>query len=185
MSAFNIADIRRRMEGALTSLTQEFSGLRTGRASTGLVDHLQVEVYGSMMPLKQVASISTPESRMITVQVWDQSQVKSVEKAIANAGLGLNPQTEGNVIRLPLPELSEERRKELVKVAHKYAEDAKISVRNVRRDGMDTLKKLEKDGKITEDEHRRSGEEVQKATDDVVKKVDTLLAAKEKEILHV
>ncbi|MCC7260674.1 MAG: ribosome recycling factor [Alphaproteobacteria bacterium] len=185
MSAFNIADIRRRMEGALASLTQEFSGLRTGRASTGLVDHLQVEVYGSMMPLKQVASISTPESRMITVQVWDQSQVKSVEKAIANAGLGLNPQTEGNVIRLPLPELSEERRKELVKVAHKYAEDAKISVRNVRRDGMDTLKKLEKDGKITEDDHRRSGEEVQKATDEVVKKVDALLASKEKEILHV
>ena len=183
--AFNIADLRRRMEGAFQVLQGEFSGLRTGRASTSMLEPVQVEAYGTKMPINQVGTVSVPEPRLLTVQVWDASIAKSVEKAIREAGLGLNPQPEGNLIRVPIPALNEERRKELTKVAGKYAEQARVSIRNVRRDGMDLLKTLEKDGDISEDEQERKSEEVQKLTDDFVKKVDTMLADKEKDIMTV
>ena len=178
-------DLKRRMEGALNAFSKELGGLRTGRASTALVDGVNVEAYGGLMPLNQVASISVPEPRLITVQVWDGSMVQAVEKAIQNANLGLNPATEGQLIRLPIPDLTEERRKELVKVASQYAEHAKVSVRNVRRDGMESLKKAEKSGEISEDELHSESEEVQKITDDFVKKIDEALKSKEAEILKV
>jgi ribosome recycling factor len=178
-------EIQKRMEGALASLQHEFAGLRTGRASANLLDHIQVEAYGSMMPMNQVGTVSAPEPRMLVVQVWDKSMVKAVEKAIANANLGVNPAADGQLVRVPMPALSEERRKELSKIAGKYAESAKVAVRNVRRDGMDELKAQERSKQITEDEHRKQSEQIQKLTDDYVKKVDDLLAAKEKDIMSV
>jgi ribosome recycling factor len=181
----NLDELKRRMQGALQVLKQELGGLRTGRASASLVDHIHVEAYGSHMPLNQVATISVPEPRMISVQVWDRSMVHAVEKAISASNLGLSPQTEGQVIRLRIPELNEDRRKELAKVAHKYAETARVAVRHVRRDGLENLKKMEKDHAISEDEHKRHGDAVQKATDQAIADVDHALAAKEKEIMTV
>jgi ribosome recycling factor len=181
----DLAELKRRMQGALQVLKQELSGLRTGRASANLLEPVQVEAYGTRMPLNQLATVSVPEARMISVQVWDRSMVHAVEKAIMAANLGLTPSTEGQVLRLRIPELNTERRKELVKVAHKYAEDARIAVRHVRRDGMEVLKKLEKDHKISQDDHKRHDGEVQKATDQAIADIDHALAAKEKEILTV
>ncbi|TAE33389.1 MAG: ribosome recycling factor [Alphaproteobacteria bacterium] len=181
----NVKEYTKRMDGALASLTHEFGGLRTGRASTNLLDSVVVEAYGSRMPISQVGTVNVPESRLLTVQVWDNSMVKAVEKAIANAGLGVNPSVDGQTIRVPLPALTEERRKELVKLAGKYAEHGRIAVRNVRRDGMDEIKKAEKDSKISEDEQRKLSDELQKMTDDYVKKIDTMLEQKEKDIMQV
>lgn len=178
-------DLNRRMENAVEVLKKEFSGLRSGRASTSLLEPVMVEAYGQHMPITQCGTIGVPEPRMLTVQVWDKSQVKAVEKAIRESGLGLNPQVDGQIIRVPIPALNEERRKELQKVAGKYAEQARVSVRNVRRDGMDTLKKLGKDGHLSEDEIRGHEKEIQAFTDDTIKKVDDALASKEKEILQV
>lgn len=183
--SYNKQDIQRRMEGAVEALQKEFSGLRTGRASASLLDPVIVDMYGSKMPLNQVGTISVPESRLISVQVWDASAVKSVEKAIRDAGLGLNPMPDGNNIRIPIPDLNEERRKELTKIAGKYSETARISVRNVRKDGMDAVKKMEKDGDISEDELKRLSDEVQKLTDDTIKEIDTLLSDKESDIMTV
>src|SRR6202047_2349203 len=168
----DLNDLKRRMQGAVQTLKQELGGLRTGRASASLLDPIQVEAYGSNMPLNQLATVSVPEPRLISVQVWDRSMVHAVEKAISAANLGLTPATEGQVIRLRIPELNEERRKELVKVAHKYAEAARIAVRHVRRDGLDLLKRLEKDHKISEDDGKRSSGEVQKATDAMITEID-------------
>jgi ribosome recycling factor len=184
-NAFDLNDLKRRMQGALASLKQELSGLRTGRASTALLDHIQVEAYGSHMPLNQLATISAPEPRLLNVQVWDRSMVHAVEKAISAANLGLTPTTEGQVLKLRIPELNEERRREIVKVAHKYAEAARVAVRHVRRDGLDLLKKLEKDHNISEDDHERHSTEVQKATDASIAEVEKMLAGKEKEIMTV
>jgi len=181
----DLAELKRRMHGALVVLKQELAGLRTGRASPHLLDPVQVDAYGTHMPLNQVATISVPEPRLINVQVWDRSLVHAVEKAIINANLGLSPATEGQLLRLRIPELNEERRKELVKVAHKYAENARVAVRHVRRDGLDVLKRLEKDHKISEDDHKHQGDLVQKATDEAISEVDQALAAKEKEIMTV
>ncbi len=178
-------DLKRRMGGAVDVLQKELSGLRTGRASASLLDPIVVDLYGSKMPLNQVGTISVPEPRMLSVQVWDASAVKAVEKAIRDGGLGLNPMPEGNNIRIPIPDLNEERRQELTKVAGKYAENTRISVRNVRRDGMDSLKKMEKDSEITEDDLKRLSDEVQKLTDDSIKSIDTMLADKEKDIMTV
>jgi ribosome recycling factor len=178
-------ELKRRMTGALQVLKQELGGLRTGRASATLLDPVQVEAYGSHMPLNQLATVSVPEARLITVQVWDRSMVHAVEKAISASNLGLSPSTEGQMLRLRIPELNEERRKDLVKVAHKYAEAAKVAVRHVRRDGLDVLKKLEKDHQISEDDGKRSSEQIQKATDDAIAELDRMLATKEKEILTV
>ncbi len=177
------SDLQRRMQGAIDALKHDLAGLRTGRASTALVDAVQVDVYGSHMPLNQVATVSVPEPRMLTVQVWDRSNVQSVEKAIRSAGLGLNPITDGQLVRLPIPDLTEERRKELAKLAGQYAEKAKIAVRNVRRDGMDQLKQDEKKHAISEDERKRLEVDVQKLTDDTIKDIDDLADSKEKEIL--
>ena len=177
------SDLQRRMHGALDALKQDLAGLRTGRASTALLDPVQVEVYGSHMPLNQVATVAVPEPRMLSVQVWDRSNVQPVEKAIRSAGLGLNPITDGQTIRLPIPELTEERRKELAKLVGQYAEKAKVAVRNVRRDGMEHLKSDEKKHQISEDERKRLETEVQKLTDDTIKEIDEAAAAKEKEIL--
>lgn len=174
-------DILRRMEGAVDVLQKEFGGLRTGRASVNLLDPVMVDAYGSKMPLSQVGTVTVPEPRMLAVQVWDAGLVKATEKAIRDSGLGLNPMPEGNTIRIPLPDLTEERRKELQKVAGKYAEAARISVRNVRRDGMDAIKK----GGAPEDEQKRQSDEVQKMTDEIIKKIDTMLADKEKDIMKV
>jgi ribosome recycling factor len=181
----DLAELKRRMHGAVTVLKQELAGLRTGRASAHLLDPVQVDAYGTHMPINQVASVNVPEPRLITVQVWDKALVHAVEKAIVNANLGLSPATEGQVLRLRIPELNEERRKELVKVAHKYAESARIAVRHVRRDGLEILKKLEKDHKISEDDHKHEADLVQKATDQTIVEIDQALAAKEKEILTV
>lgn len=181
----DLNEIKRRMQGALAVLKTELSGLRTGRASAHLLDPVQVDAYGSHMPINQVATVSVPEPRMISVAVWDKSLVHAVEKAITNANLGLNPQTEGQTIRLRIPELNEERRKELVKVAHKYAESARVAVRHVRRDALDVIKKLEKDHKISEDDQERMSGEIQKATDQMIHDVDQMLGTKEKEILTV
>lgn len=178
-------DLMRRMDGAIEALRKEFSGLRTGRASTALLENVVVDAYGSKMPMNQVASVSVPEPRLLTVQVWDNSLVKEAEKAIRESDLGLNPQTEGNLIRVPIPELSEERRVELTKVAAKFGEQARVAVRNVRRDGMDTLKKNEKDGDISKDEQRDRGEDIQKLTDEHIEIIDKMLAEKEQEILQV
>ena len=183
MPAYDKNDINRRMHGALEVLKHELAGLRTGRASTALLDPIQVEVYGANMPLNQVATVSVPEPRLISVQVWDRSNVGPVEKAIRNAGLGINPITDGQMIRLPIPDLTEERRKELAKLASQYAEKARIAVRNVRRDGNDSLKTDEKKGEISEDEHKRLETEVQKLTDATIAEIDVTAHAKEKEIL--
>lgn len=182
---FDMGDLKRRMQGAVGALKHELGGLRTGRASASMLEPVQVDAYGSHMPLNQLATVSVPEPRMISVQVWDKSMVKAVEKAIVDSNLGLSPATEGQVLRLRIPELNEERRKELVKVAHKYAEAAKVAVRHVRRDGLDVLKKLEKGHEISEDEQERLAGDVQKATDGTVTEIDQLLASKEKEILTV
>ena len=184
-ATYDLNELKRRMHGAVQVLKQELGGLRTGRASASLLDHVQVEAYGTHMPLNQLATISVPEPRLISVQVWDKSMVHAVEKAILAANLGLNPATEGQVLRLRIPELNEERRKELVKVAHKYAETARVAVRHVRRDGLDALKKSEKDGKISRDDHDRMAGEVQKATDQTIQEVDQALAGKEREIMTV
>ena len=178
-------DLDRRMDGAFDVLKKEFAGLRTGRASTHLLDAVVVEAYGQEMPLNQVGTVGVPEPRMITVQVWDNGLVKAVEKAIRDAGLGLNPSPDGQLIRCPVPMLTEERRTELTKVAGKYAEQARVSVRNVRRDGMDKLKKMEKDGDISSDEQHDHADEIQALTDDWIKKIDDALETKEKEIMQV
>jgi ribosome recycling factor len=185
MTDARLNEFSRRMDGALEALHKEFTGLRTGRASAHLLDQIKVMAYGNSMPLNQVGTVNVPEPRMITVQVWDRGLTREVEKAIRDAGLGLNPASDGQLVRVPIPELSQERRTELSKIAHKYAEQARVAVRNVRRDGMEFLKKQEKDGKISEDEHRKLHDEVQKLTDGHVKKVDDTLAAKEKEIMQV
>lgn len=185
MSDFDLNDIERRMEGAISTLTGEFASLRTGRASVGILDPVMVEAYGSSMPLNQVGTVSVPESRMLAVSVWDKSMVAAVDKAIRNSGLGLNPAVDGTLIRIPLPDLNEERRRELSKVAAKYAEQTRVAIRNVRRDGMDKLKKMEKDSEISQDEHKAYGEDIQAVTDKLIKLVDSMLANKEKEIMQV
>ena len=178
-------ELDRRMKGAAATLKSELAGLRTGRASAALLDPVKVEAYGNIVPVNQVGSISTPEARMITMQVWDKGLAKAVDKAIRDAGLGLNPQMDGQLLRIPLPELNQERRKELSKLAAKYAEAARVAVRNVRRDGMDLLKKLEKDGKIGQDDQHTKGDELQKLTDAHIKDIDGALHAKEQEIMQV
>jgi ribosome recycling factor len=183
--AFDLNELKRKMEAGVESLKKEFSGLRSGRASTGMLDPIMVDSYGSMMPLNQVANISTPEPRTLTVTVWDRSMVAAVEKAIRDSGLGLNPNTEGATIRLSIPPMTEERRKEMVKVAAKYMEAAKVAIRNVRREGMEQLKKDEKDKLIAEDQRERSEKDVQKATDEAIAKVDLTMEHKEKEIMEV
>ncbi|HEY7977465.1 MAG TPA: ribosome recycling factor [Rhizomicrobium sp.] len=178
-------ELSRRMDGAVSTVKSELNGLRTGRASAALLDPVKVDAYGNVSPINQVGTVGTPEPRLITVQVWDKGLVKAVDKAIRDAGLGLNPQTDGQLIRIPLPELNEERRKELVKLAHKYAEAARVAVRNVRRDGMDALKKAEKEGKIGQDEHHKLGDELQKLTDGHIRDIDQTLQGKEQEIMQV
>lgn len=183
MAKYDKADIERRMAGAVESLKGDLGGLRTGRANTSLLDPVVVEVYGSMMPLNQVATVSAPEPRMLSVQVWDKANLTAVEKGIAKANLGLNPMIDGQTLRLPLPDLTQDRRKELAKLAGNYAEQAKIAIRNVRRDGMEDLKTDEKKKEIGEDDRKRGEEEVQKLTDKYVAQADEAAAAKEKEIL--
>ena len=178
-------DLVRRMDGAIEVLRREFSGLRTGRATPSLLEPVMVEAYGSEMPLNQIATINVSEPRMLSVQVWDKNMVKPVEKAILNADLGLNPMADGQLLRVPIPELNEERREELSRVAAKYAEQARIAVRNVRRDGMDTLKRMEKEGDLSQDEHHLWGGEIQSITDQHVAKVDEMLHAKQEEIMQV
>src|SRR6201997_2014361 len=180
-----LTDLRRRMDGALEVLRKEFGGLRTGRASASLLEPIMVSAYGNTVPLNQVASINVPEPRLITVQVWDRGVVKAVDKAIRESGLDLNPQTEGQTIRVPIPDLNEERRRNLTRVAAKYAEQARVSVRNVRRDGIEALRRLEKDGEISQDEHRKVEKDIQQLTDDRIKRIDETLAQKDKEILQV
>ena len=180
-----LKDLRRRMDGAIEVLRKEFGGLRTGRASASLLEPVTVPAYGGTVPLSQVASVNVPEPRMISVQVWDRNVVKAVDKAIREAGLGLNPQTEGQVIRVPIPELNEERRRELTRVAAKYAEDARVAVRKVRQHGMEALRRLEKDGDISQDEHRKLEKDIQHLTDDHIKRIDETLTQKDKEILQV
>ena len=182
---FDISDLKRRMEGAIASLKHELGGLRTGRASASLIEPVHVEAYGQSMPLNQVATISVPESRMLSVQVWDKGMVNAVDKAIRDANLGLSPTVEGQVLRIRIPELNEQRRKEMAKVAHKYAEEARVAVRHVRRDGIDGLKKSLKDKLIGEDEEKRHETEVQKLTDQIIVEIDRALADKEKEIMQV
>jgi ribosome recycling factor len=181
----DLKELERRMDGALKTLHHEFAGLRTGRASPNLLDMITVDAYGSPTPLNQVGNVTAPEPRMLSVTVWDKSMVKAVEKAIRESNLGLNPAVDGSLIRVPIPPLSEERRKEMVKVAGKYTEAAKVAVRNVRRDGMDALKASEKKGDISEDEHRKKSDQIQKLTDDFVKKIDEALVVKEKDIMSV
>lgn len=179
----DINELRRRMDGALKSLHQEFSGLRTGRANAALLDHIQVDAYGSMVALNTVSNISVPEPHLLSVQVWDKGVVKGVEKAINAAGLGVNAIADGTTVRVPIPPLSQERRVELTKIASKYAESGKVAVRNIRRDGNEALKKLEKDGEISKDEHKKREGDIQKLTDEFIKKIDDALAVKDKEIL--
>ncbi len=183
--SYDLQDLKRRMDGAFDMLKKEFTGLRTGRASANLLDSVVVDMYGSKMPLNQVGTVTVPEPRMLSVQVWDAGAVKSVEKAIRDSGLGLNPMPDGTNIRIPVPDLNEERRQQLVKIAGKLSESARISVRNVRRDGMDNVKKMEKAGDITEDNLKRYSEEIQKATDEIIKSIDDMLVAKEKDIMTV
>lgn len=185
LTTFDEAEIERRMWAAVEALKREFSGLRTGRASANLLDPVQVTVYGARMPLNQVATVSVPEPRMISVQVWDRGNVNAVDKAIREANLGLNPIMDGQILRLPIPALTADRRQELVKLAHKYAEQSKVAIRNARREAMDLLKKLEKGGEISQDDHRTNADKVQEMTDRLVKEVDTTLAAKETEIQKV
>ena len=181
----DIDDLERRMSGAIEALKREFAGLRTGRASTSLLEPLTVEAYGSEMPINQVATLGAPEPRMLTVQVWDRSNVKAVERAIRESALGLNPASDGQLIRVPIPELSEERRTELARVAHRYAEQARVAVRNVRRDGMDKLKRMERAGDLSQDEQHLWSEEVQELTDRFVKEIDSAVETKESEIMQV
>ncbi len=181
----DIDDLMRRMDGAIEVLRKEFAGLRTGRASPSLLEPLTVEAYGSQMPISQLATISVPEPRMLAVQVWDTANTKLVEKAIRDAGLGLNPMTEGQLVRIPIPDLNEERREELGRVAGKYAEQAKIAVRNVRRDGMDKLKRMEKESELSEDDHRLWGDDIETLTNEHVKKIDDMLNTKQHEIMQV
>lgn len=181
----DVADLQRRMDGALEALRREFQGLRTGRASTSLLEPVTVEAYGARMPINQVATLGAPEPRLLTVTVWDKGLASAVEKAIREANLGLNPQRDGQLLRIPIPELSEERRRELVKVAHRYAEQAKVAVRNVRRDGMEMLKRMEREGEISQDEHRVWSDEIQEMTDRHIKLIDEALAHKEHEIMQV
>lgn len=185
MAGFDKDELNRRMNGAVATLKSEFAGLRTGRASAALLDPVNVDAYGSSMPIAQVGTVGVPEPRLLTVQVWDKALVKAVDKAIRDAGLGLNPQIDGQLLRIPIPELNEERRKELAKLASKYTEQARIAVRNVRRDGMEILKKLEKDHKIGQDEHHKFAEELQKMTDSHIRDIDQLLHSKEQEIMQV
>ncbi len=182
---YNKDEMGRRMKGVVAALKGEFGGLRTGRASPTLLDPVTVEAYGNQMPISQLGTVSAPEARLLTVQVWDRSMVKAVDKAVRDAGLGLNPQVDGQILRIPIPELNEERRKELAKLAHKYAEQGRVAVRNVRRDGMEILKKLEKDHKIGQDEHHKLGDELQKLTDAHIKEIDQMLHGKEQEIMQV
>jgi len=185
MSKFDLKDLERRMQGALNVLKQEFGGLRTGRANASILDPVTVDAYGTPMPLNQLATITVPEPRMISVQVWDRSQVEAADKAIRDSGLGLNPIGEGQVLRIPIPELNEERRLEIAKQAAKYAEQARVAVRNVRRDGMDQLKRQEKEGEMGQDEQHTHGAEVQEITDAIIKEIDEALAAKETEITQI
>ncbi|HYM31937.1 MAG TPA: ribosome recycling factor [Candidatus Cybelea sp.] len=185
MSDFDIDDIERRMHKALDVLKHEFAGLRTGRASASLLEPVVVHAYGADMPLNQVATINVPEPRMLTVQVWDKGNVQAVDKAIRSASLGLNPAVDGQLIRVPIPELSQQRRQELTKIAANYAEQARVAVRNVRRDGMDKLKHLERDHEMSEDDHKLWADEVQQLTDDTVAKIDEALGHKQKEIMQV
>ncbi|HEX2020430.1 MAG TPA: ribosome recycling factor [Aurantimonas sp.] len=185
MAELDLNELKRRMDGAISSLKSDLGGLRTGRASPSLLDPITVEAYGNQMPLNQVANVTAPEARMVAVTVWDKQMVGKVERAIRESSLGLNPITDGTTLRIPLPELNEQRRKELVKVAQQYGESAKIAVRHVRRDGMDTLKKLEKDGEMGQDESRQTSERVQKMTDDTIAEIDNLLTVKEAEIMQV
>lgn len=182
---FDLPDLKRRMTGAVQTLKHELGGLRTGRASASLIEPIEVEAYGQKMPINTVATISVPESRMLSVQVWDKSMVGAVERAIRDSNLGLSPTTEGQILRIRIPELNEQRRKEMVKIANRYTEEARVAVRHVRRDGIDTLKKSLKDKAISEDEEKRHEAEVQKATDAFVTDIDQILAAKEKEIMQV
>jgi len=184
-ATFDIKDLDRRMRGVQDTLKREFAGLRTGRASASLLDPVVVTVYGAKMPLNQVATVSVPDARTISVQVWDKSQVQAVDRAIRESNLGLNPIADGTLLRLPIPPLNAERRQELAKIAHKYAEHARVGMRNVRRDGMELLKKLEKDGAMSEDEHRKNSHKVQELTDKLIKDVDQMLVAKEAEIKQV
>jgi ribosome recycling factor len=183
--AFSLDEMKTRMQKSIASLRDELTGLRTGRASASLLEPVMVEAYGTKMPLNQVATVTVPEPRLLSVQVWDRSMASAVDKAIRNSGLGLNPATEGATIRVPLPELNEERRRELTKVAHNYAEQARVAVRHIRRDGMDLLKRLEKDGAMSQDESRAKADQVQKATDGAIAEIDQVLAAKEQEIMQV
>ncbi len=183
--AYDLADLKTRMQKSIASLRDELAGLRTGRASASLLEPVTVEAYGSRMPLNQVATVTVPEPRMLSVQVWDRQMAKAVEKAIRDSGLGLNPMGEGQIIRVPLPELNEQRRKELAKVAHSYAEAARVAVRHIRRDGMDALKTAEKDGDLSQDDSRIQSDLVQKATDAAVAEIDQVVAAKEAEIMQV
>jgi ribosome recycling factor len=183
MAKYDKADLERRMKGAVDALKHDLSGLRTGRANTALLEPITVEVYGSHMPLTQVATISAPEPRLLSVQVWDKSNIGPVEKAIRSAGLGLNPINDGNTLRLPIPDLTEERRKELAKLAHQYAEKARVAIRNVRRDGIDALKTDENKKEISEDDRKRGEIDVQKLTDEIIKQADEVMVQKEKEIL--
>ena len=182
---FDKEDVKRRMKGAVATLKHEFAGLRTGRANTAILEPVMVEAYGNPMPLNQVGTISAPEPRLLTVQVWDKGLAKAVDMAIRDGGLGLNPQLDGQLVRIPIPQLNEERRRELAKLAAKYAEHARVAIRNVRRDGMDHLKRLEKDHVISEDQHRKLSDELQKMTDESVHEVDHALATKDQEIMHV
>ncbi|WP_416877737.1 ribosome recycling factor [Litorimonas sp.] len=185
MADFKVAEYRKRMDGALAALKSEFGGLRTGRANAGLLDGIHVNAYGSEVPLNQVGSVSVPEARMLMVSVWDKTMVAAVEKALRQSTLGLNPITDGQTLRIPMPPLTEERRRDLAKVAGTYSENAKIAVRNVRRDAMDTLKKMEKDSEISEDEHKAHSNDVQKATDAVIADIEKALEHKSKEIMQV
>ena len=185
INPFEIKDYEKRMQGALAALKHEFGGLRTGRANANILDPIMVEVYGQRMPINQCGTVSVPEPRTIAVQVWDKATVSHVERAIRDSNLGINPVVDGQIIRLRMPELNEERRREIVKIAHKYSEAARVAIRNVRRDAMELLKKLEKDKKIGEDEHRKLSAKIQELTDRHIKDVDSGLTAKEAEIMHV
>jgi ribosome recycling factor len=184
-TTFDLNDLKRRMTGAVAALRQDLASLRTGRASANILDPIEVDAYGAMLPLNQVATVSVPEPRLLSIQVWDRSMTQAVEKAILKSDLGMTPQTEGQVIRLRVPEMNQQRRQEMVKVAHKYAEQARIAARHVRRDGMDLLKKLEKDGDMSEDDQARQNDLVQKSTDATIAEIDAALASKEKEIMQV
>jgi len=183
--AVDFKDLQRRMDGAIQSYKSDLASLRTGRASANVLDPIQVQAYGSPMPVNQVATISVPEARMLSVSVWDKTMVGAVDRAIREANLGLNPIVDGTTLRIPLPELNEQRRKELVKIAHTYSENARVAARHVRRDGLDHLKKAEKDGRISEDEARKQSDRIQKMTDDTIKEIDQLLSEKEAEIMQV